>query len=75
MSKAMDAAEEARCSVCQVRSAILERMRLTDYLQAQVELSATVCEQIGKTAKTKEARELLGYAASEIRRLYGHGGI
>jgi hypothetical protein len=75
MSKAVDTADEARCSVCQVRSALLERMRLTDHLQAQAELSATICEQIGKTSKTKEARDLLDKAAAEIRRMLGHGGI
>ena len=75
MSEALSEADKLQCSMCQVRSAILERMRQTEVLQVQAELSALIAERHATNADGLEARQLGLSIAAEIRRIFGEGGI
>jgi hypothetical protein len=73
MSGAAQAADEARCSVCQLRSIFVEQANRRDALVVQASLCAKIAETHGAGAKTKEAREMASHIAQEILRMYGDG--
>jgi hypothetical protein len=75
MSEAYTEAEKLQCSMCQVRSAVLERMRQTEVLQVQAQLSAIIAERHAANAEGIEARQVALSIAEEIRRMFGEGGI
>lgn len=75
MSESLSEVDKLQCSMCQVRSAVLERMRQTEVLQVQAQLSAMIAERHAANAEGTEARQMALSIADEIRRMFGEGGI